>query len=100
MILHLIQTMCRALASRPLLRLTLKRAEVPQQRPTTQTPLTRLQVTVQRPTGVQLPIQPVHRPVHLIARPMALRVAIALSVLLRPTPELLQRLLDRARPRA
>src|SRR4051794_26346278 len=57
-------------------------------------------MTMQRPTGVQLPIQPVHWPVHLVARALAPRVIVTEDILIGPTPELLQRLLNRARPRA
>src|SRR5829696_7781998 len=100
MIFHLVQTMGGALATGPPLRLPPKRPKVPQQRPPTQTPLRRLQVPVQGPVVVQQPIQRVHRTVHRVARAMARRVSITGNILLGPTPELLQRLLNRARPRA
>jgi hypothetical protein len=81
-------------------RLRLKGPKIHQQRPSPQPGLRRLQVPVQRAVGVQQPIQRVHRTVHRIARAVALRVAITQNILLGPTPELVQRLLNRARPHA
>src|SRR3954469_10419522 len=90
--------MADALIAGPTARLWFKRAKIPQQRPATQSRLRRRQVPVEGPVGVQGPIQRVHRTVHRVARAMATRVTVALNILFRPTPELLQRLLNRTRP--
>src|SRR3954463_4298487 len=72
--------------------------EVLQRRPAPQPQLRRPLVAVQAPARVNQAAQPVHRPVHRIARPMASRMVIGHRVRVRLGPQLLQHLAHRGSP--